>query len=380
MSKKYKKFLTAVTAVFLLLFLFICIPSFAGEEEALETLSPDSYIEEILDALPPEAAELLPKGEEGEAVGQADLSYVVSLSLTFLKKALSSMAGYFAFFLSVLLLGALAEKFERAVGGEKGGGPAAWVALLVIALEAFTLLYGLFEMVREYAEKISAYMLTLNGVIASVSVLGGGFGESAVMTTSLSLLVTLIGGLISALLLPIVRLSFASTLSSSASPDTNLRGISSFARSTFLFLIGFLSTAAVVTLSFQTMLAQAEDSVAARGIRFAASSSIPIVGGAVSDSIRTLSAGISLVKRSVGAVGIAGLVVMTLYPLTSLFSARIALSLSGYAASILGVEASRSLLEEVGKLIHMLIATVAMLAMLYIFAVGLFASSAAALA
>ena len=119
MSKKYKKFRTAVTAVFLLLFLFICIPSFAGEEEALETLSPDSYIEEILDALPPEAEELLPKGEEGEAVGQADLSYVVSLSLTFLKKALSSMAGYFAFFLSVLLLGALAEKFERAVGGER---------------------------------------------------------------------------------------------------------------------------------------------------------------------------------------------------------------------------------------------------------------------
>lgn len=363
-----------------LLILSLSLPVFAaGEEgEAADTLSPDVYVDKVLEALPPEVSELLPEGEEGKPVGEADLSHVVSLSLTFLKKALSSTLGYFAFFLSVLLLGALAEKLEQAA--ESGGNLASWVGLLVVALEAFTILYGLLEKVLVYAKQIGSFMMTLTGVIASVSVIGGGFGEAAVMSTSLSLLVTLIGSLITALLLPVVRLSFASTLSSAASPDTNLRGIATFTRNTFLFLIGFLSTAAVVTLSFQTMLAQAEDSVAARSIRFAASSSIPIVGGAVSDSIRTLAAGVSLAKKSVGSAGIAGLIIMTLYPLTSLFSAKVALSLSGHAASILGVEASRSLLEEVGKLINMLIATVAMLAMLYIFTVGLFVSSAAALA
>lgn len=373
-----KKRLLLVCFFFLMLTSLLGVVSFAEEDRKVEeTLSCESYVEEVLDALPPEVLEWMPEGEGETLAEKADLSYLLSLSLTFLKKALSSLMKHFVFFLSVLLLGALCERVEDATGA-KGDGLGSWVVLLVMALEAFGIVYALLEEVQAYTEKIGAFVITLNGVIASVGFLGGAYQEGAVATAALSTLVTLLGGLMTSALFPVARVSFAATLSSAASPDINLKGIGGFVRKAFVFLIGLFSTVTTVVLTFQSSLAQAEDTVAARGIRFAASSTIPLVGGAVSDSIRTLAAGVTFVKRSVGTVGVMALLILTLYPLSSLFSARIALSLSEYAASILGVEKGKALLEEVGSLIGMLIALVAIQAVLYLFVIGLFATSAAA--
>ena len=194
-------------------------------------------------------------------------------------------------------------------------------------------------------------------------------------TVALSLTVSLLGSLCTVLLLPVIKISFASTLASVASSRINLKSLSSLARGFFTFLIGFFATVSVVALTFQTKLAQAEDSLTARGIRFAVSASIPIVGGAVGDSVRTLGAAVQVVQTSVGTLSMIGLIIMTLYPISILFSAKIALGLSKTIAGVLDVKRAESILGEVSHLINMLMATVAILSILYIFITALFTSA-----
>ena len=366
------------TVVFLIFFVFILlilpmgVISHAKEDQELPT--PDSYLEKVIEELPDEVQSQLPEADSYEEVAKnTDSGYLLSLSLSFFKRALRSVYTYLAFFLAALVISSLAERVENTLGNQENA-LSSYISLLLIAFESFTIVYSLFEEVMAYCQKINTYMLTVTTVMGSVTVLGGGVMQSATASTALSLTVSLLGSLCTVLLLPIIKISFVSSLTSIASKRINFSSLSAFMRGLFTFLIGFVSIVSIVAITFQTMLAQAEDTLAARSIRFAASSSIPIVGNAVGDSVRTMGAAVSVIQKSVGTVGVVGLVIMTLYPLSLLFSAKIALSLSKTIAGLLGVDSAEKLLLEVSHLINMLMATVSILSVLYIFVVALFTS------
>lgn len=352
---------------------FVPMPTYAYETE-LPT--PESYVQELTDALPEEVKSQLPIGSTYEEMAQnTNSSFLLSLSISFLKESLYSVYTHLAFFLAALLLGSLADRIENTFGKNENH-LASYIALLLIAYEGFTIIYSLFEEVNEYCRKISAYMITFTGVMGSVYVLGGGAVLASQPAISLSVAVSILGNLCSALLLPIIRISFASSFSSIASEKINLSSLSSFIRGVFSFLIGLVATISIVAITFQTMLSQAEDTLAARSIRFAASSSIPIVGNAVGDSVRTLGAAVTVIQKSVGSIGMVGLLILTLYPLSILFSARISLALSKTAAALLDVKSAERILGEMSHLVNMLMATVSIQSVLYIFVTALFTASA----
>ena len=357
----------------LLLFFLMGLTSFAQENDELPTL--DSYVEPIIDEMPEEVKEHLPKGDSYEEIAQnADSGYLLSLSLSFLKQSLESIYTYLAFFLSVLILGSLAERIEESFE-KKDNGLASYIALLLIAFEAFTIIYSVSKEVFEYCSRINAYMLSFTTVMSSVLLLGGGTMQATKSGTALSITVSLLGGICGYLLFPIIRISFASSITSIASKQINLSSVSSFLRGLFTFLIGFISLISIVAITFQSMLAQAEDTLAARSIRFAASSSIPIVGNAVGDSVRTLGAAVSVIQKGVGTIGVIGLIIMTLYPVSILFATKIALSLSKSIAGLLNVSIAEKLLGDLSHIVNMLLATVSILSVLYIFATALFTGS-----
>ncbi len=361
-----------IFVVFILLILPMGVISNAQKSQELPT--PDSYLEKVIDEMPEEVQSQLPAADTYEEMAQnTDSGYLLSLSLSFFKRALNSVYTYLAFFLVALVISSLAERVENTLGNQENA-LSSYISLLLITFESFTIVYSLFEEVMSYCQRINTYMLTVTAVMGSVTVLGGGVMQSATASTALTLTVSLLGSLCTVLLLPIIKISFVSSLTSIASKRINMSGLSAFMRGLFTFLIGFVSVISIVAITFQTMLAQAEDTLAARSIRFAASSSIPIVGNAVGDSVRTMGAAVSVIQKSVGTVGVVGLIIMTLYPLSLLFSAKIALSLSKTIAGLLGVDSAEKLLIEVSHLINMLMATVSILSVLYIFVVALFTS------
>ena len=370
-----KKLFLSLVFSLLILFLFTS-GSVVYAEKSEELPTPDSYIESVLDALPSDVKDKIPVSDNYEDLVQAlDSRYLLSLSLSFFQKTLDTIYQYITFFLTALILGALAERIENTFF-KQSTGVSSHIALLLIALEAFTIVYSLFQNVAEYCETINGYMIAFTGVMGSVSLLGGGVVLASTSSTSLSLIVTILGSLCTVLLFPLIKISFAASLTSITSKRINLNSFSSFLRGFFTFLISFVSLISIVAITFQTKLAQAEDTLTARSLRFAASSSIPIVGNAVGDSVRTLGAAVSVIQKSVGTVGVVGLIILTLYPLSFLFSAKIAFSLLQTVAKLLDVPSAEKLLCDVSSLLNMLLATVSILSVLYIFVTALFTNTA----
>ncbi len=365
--------------VFMALLLFACIglTVYADDEESLPDA--EEYLEDVIDAMPSEVEALLPEADSYDTLAEeADTEYLLSLSLYFLKEILASFLQDLSILMTFVLFASVACRIEDSFE-ETRDGLASFVVILVVGFQLFSRLRDMYDQTLSFCESVSAYMLTLNGVMGSVSILGGGTAEASVRSVALSAVISLLGSTVTTLLLPIVRLSFALAITSSLSSRLRLSSVASFFRNAFTFLLGFLATVSVVALTFQTALAQAEDTLAARSLRFAAGSSIPYVGGALSDSMRTLSASVSLIKSSVGTVGTVGLFLTVLYPLSALVSYKLSLSFAKSAAGVMGADSVELIMDEAGKLINMMIACQVILFSLYIFVIALFSLSASPL-
>ena len=116
-----------------------------------------------------------------------------------------------------------------------------------------------------------------------------------------------------------------------------------------------------------------------RAAKFVAGSTIPVVGGSVSESMRTLSSSISLLRKSFGITGIILIFVLTLPVIILLLLTKTVLGISASAAELLGCDAEKRLLNGVSEIYGCLAAVVTSVSIMFIFLLTLLAVSATAL-
>ena len=105
---------------------------------------------------------------------------------------------------------------------------------------------------------------------------------------------------------------------------------------------------------------------------------IPVVGGALGDTFRTVASGVAFLKSTVGVGAMIILFVLLLPVLIGLLLTRLSLRLSHTVADLLGCESESRLLSELVHIFGMLIAVVSLCSVLLIFALTLFVRTSAA--
>ena len=103
-----------------------------------------------------------------------------------------------------------------------------------------------------------------------------------------------------------------------------------------VWTIGVVMTVFVGLLSIRSLIGNAADTVAARTVKFAAASFIPIVGGAVSEAYSTVKGSLSLIKSSVRVFGLVIVFIMFMIPLITVLGVKIALDLSSFFGELIG--------------------------------------------
>ena len=102
---------------------------------------------------------------------------------------------------------------------------------------------------------------------------------------------------------------------------------------------------------------------------------IPIVGGALSEALTTVKAGLSLVRSTVGGIGIVIILVIVLPPLISLFFTRVSFLLCKSVSDLLDCTEISRVIGEADSVISVFLTFGVMSALLFIFAVILFMNS-----
>jgi stage III sporulation protein AE len=156
-----------------------------------------------------------------------------------------------------------------------------------------------------------------------------------------------------------------------------LRGVAGLIKRTYTLSISFLMGIFGFVLGTQSLLAKASDTLALRTARFAAGSFLPLVGGSVSEALRTVAGSVEYLRASVGTGAILVLFFAFLPTFLSVLLTRITFLLGGAVANMLSCEAEGKLLAELSSVYGYFLAIISVLFVALIFSLTLFAQCAA---
>lgn len=347
-----------------LLLLLFSLPAAAVEEEEL--------LSTLFSSLPAEVADALEKEQrENGAAALVGAEQLAALVLDALRGELNSSVAYFMRLMGVALLLAVLSHLHAAIG-EGGGGRAAecGIGILLILLlyrttEAdITRVATLVEDMRRFSDGLAV-------VFASLFAAGGSSGTAVAAAGTFTILSYLLTHLVAGVLTPFLRLLFALTVIGAVSKKQNFSGLFSALKQLYVTLLSFITLLLTASLAFQSTLSSASDTMALHSVRFAVGNLIPVVGGALGGTLRTLSATLQLLKSTTGALSVAALLLLLLPTLIGLLLHRFFLSLSEALSGVLGSERASNIFRDFRVIYDLAAATLAVVLVLFFFIIGI---------
>lgn len=332
---------TAIFLCALLLFLLIPVSSYSmdySEEEYNETLSSYdlSSFEKELDA---DTYKML------DELGVLDFSYesITGLSFNdivgllkslFQKKAelpIKSSVTVLIFILLSAFLQSLKAESDDSVNMIYSTATALLVATVVLVKLTSTVSFA--SMAISVA---SNFVYAFIPVFCSIVVSSGGITTGFSTNTTLLILAQGLSFISSNVFMPIVNCYLALGVTSSLRYELNLDKLLSSVKKIITTCISFVSGVFVSVLSVKTAVAGRADMLGLRSIRFAINSVVPVIGSSISEGLLSIQAYSSLIKSSVGIVGVMAVVLVFLPSIIEVVLWRISLTLCVIVSDIFG--------------------------------------------
>ena len=208
------------------------------------------------------------------------------------------------------------------------------VCVLILSSPICECIEGVCGTVGEGAD----FLCGLVPVFSSLTLFSGSTASSYVYSSAMLSFCGFAANLCSMVLLPMLSCTLALSVADSISPIMKLGCITNGIKKTTITILCFLMVIFTGVLSLQTSVASSSDNVAIKAGRYVVSSTIPIVGGAVSEAFSSINAGIAVMRNTVGAFGVIALAFIVIPTLAKLFLCSTALKAAGFVADIFGVD------------------------------------------
>lgn len=350
----------------LLLFSAGVLVSGAEEETpAFGEQMPDGFTD-FLDSLPEDLAELLPaelfstdSSEVGSAVNEmSSFSFLLRSLLTVVGANLGDCFRLLAALMGLLLLSSVFSAIRGSFKSDSIGRAFSFCASLAILGTLITQGYACIQSVSSYfstLNRLTGAAIPLMGVLYAM---GGNVTAAAASAGGLTVYLTLLEQLVGRSIVPFCGICLAFALMTALEPSVRLGTLLSTFKKQYTTLLAFLMMLLLAMLAAQTTLGARADTLAMRSAKFAAGSLIPVVGGSVSELVRTVSAGVGYLRGTVGICGVI-LLLLSLFPiLVQLLLNRLIWQVAASAADMLGCDGERRLLDEIASLCGYLVAAV----------------------
>lgn len=374
-----------VCGAILLAVIFFSLPV-----SALDGLAPmtdySAEYDGFISAIPDDVAPLLPEdifsnditeysaGGEELAEPQGFFGILMKMLGFCMKDALMM----FARLIALVLLSAVAHAMFSSVGSSLlkeafGFCTTAAIVTAVIGEQA--------EMIKMADAFLERLLTLVNSMIPLVGVLyaaGGNVSTAASGTASLSFFLSVCENLCGLTLMPAVGICLAFSAASAFSSHLSLGEISATFKRIYTYGLGLLMAIMSLVMTVQNQLSAKADSLGARAAKYALGSFIPVVGGTVGDSFRTVAASVEYIRSTVGGIAILVILLLLLPPLISLALGRSAVNITSAVAKMLGCEQEGRLLSEIGNVYGYMIAVCSICSVVFIYALTLFVRCSAA--
>lgn len=295
--------------------------------------------------------------ENGNAAIEAlSPSSVTSYSLSLIKGILTGYYRPLLIMTAIIFVSSVIGVFRDNLSS--GGDLLEYSALACTIIAAFTLVRPLISAVSTFISRYVAFMTSMIGTMALLLSSSGG-AVSALTTSSASAYAIGVTQIFSSgVIVPCVKIIVALSAIGALSKNVDLSGITSFIKSFCTWGIGVLFAVFGGLHSVTVKIASSADSLAMRSIRFTSAKLIPVAGNMVSESLKSVIAGINMIKSVTGGFGIAYVLYTVIPPLCSVLIVKFIILACSFLAKLVGEKKHAAFLDGVGGALNVLLACV----------------------
>ena len=369
--------------------LFFSLPTgftLTASATGAESVMPEGY-EDLTELLPEEVEALLPDGLDSADPAEVGSALTNLTSPQELFSLIGRACGLelgrsirlLAKLCALLLIAAVFSILQRSIGSSAMAGMTRFCTTTAIFAAIIHTQMEHLQRVVAFFERITTLMGAMIPITGTVWAMGGNVSTATAGTGALYIFVSICEALCAKTVMPLCCFLTALALCCALSPEAGMRGLASATKKIYTFLLGITMTILLASLSSQTALTAAADSTTARAAKTLSATVIPVVGGSVGETLRTVASGVQYLKSVVGIGGIILVFLLTLPTLVELLLTRLAFLLGGGVADLLGCEGESRLLSELGTVWGCMIAAVSMTSVMFILALTIFVRTTVAI-
>ena len=384
MRKGQHRALIALLIAWITILLFTFSPSAA--ETSIDTKLPEEY-NAFLESIPEDLRPYLPEelfSTNGDSVGNAvremsDFSYLCNTLLSMIGMRLGGCAKMLSSICGLLILSAILARIRTSFSSEGIGRAFSFCSTLVITLAILNDCYTSLTSVTGFFASLSAMVTAILPLMGALYAMGGNLTVAVATSSGLSVYLTILETLVGKSILPFCGFCLALALIGALDSSLRMGTLLSTVKKNYTTTLAFLMMLLLAMLASQSTLGARSDTLLMRSAKFAAGNLIPVVGGSVSELLKTVSASVGFLRGTVGICGVLLLLITLLPTVVELFLLRLTWQLCASLADLLGCDAEKKLLDEFASLLGYLLTAVCICSSVFLLALTLLTHCASAI-
>ena len=249
------------------------------------------------------------------------------------------------------------------------------VCVLCLVLNLFYCMTPIIDNTQQACQNICIVSQSLIASLCSLSVMGGEIIGSVVADSGAMLVISIIQIVCTNFIYPLMRACLVISCCSGLCQSLNLKGVSAFIKSVCSWGLGSMTTLFSCVLLLQKSVTLSADGFNIKLSKFALTSIIPVVGGMVGESLRTVLGSIGVIKSTAGILGISSIIYMVIPPLCAVLIYKLTVLACAFLSRAVGLPKQSELLYEVNGMLNILNSVIICVSLTFIIACAILMKS-----
>lgn len=360
-----KKILVVLT----ILLVMLPVRSFGFEADITEYMTEEMY-------------QNLPENimlSDKDGVGLIDHCAIIREISAYVSEGIGQVMSSFFVILALIMISTLFSLLCENIGSEAVKKLFSYLSTVCFALVIYRMLDGIWNGMSELFDRIHVMMTAITPSVTILYAIGGNIGTASVTGAGMSVMLTVFEDICNYGIRPILQICFGFSLVSCLSGSIRLEPLSKFVQGVYTTVLVAVISIMTTIMSMQSFLAVNNDTLSVRAIKFASSTAVPIVGGALSDASAGVASSIGVLRSTFGILAVIALCMMVLPTLISIWLNKIAFGLGGALASVFGADREENIIMSACRILNFALAMTFSVTLMFVINLCIFAGSVTAL-
>lgn len=365
-----------IIIVFILIFLIIIPKSFAIDEvivSQMESLNLNSFIREgekyTEDIFPDiNLNELLNSAIRGEINHKGIYKGILSIFGDEIVEAISLLGSVLIIVIINSLLKSLIDNLQSGSGIGQITYYIEYILIVTLIMSNFGIIIN---MVKESISNLVGFINSLIPILFALMSASGNVATVSLMQPIILFAIVFIANGITLFILPLSIIATVLGIISNLSDKIQIGKLSKFFKTGIVWTLGMVVTLFVTVLSLEGGLTSNVDGLASKGIKAATTTLVPVIGKALGESADMVVGSTSLLKNSIGIIGMFVILAICAKPIVKLAILTITYHFTSAICESIADKKIVSLLEQMGETFKVFLAIMSFMAVLLIVGLAL---------